>query len=990
MNVTFCGASVLSFNTSVNWDSPSRLSVRVVEDPDNGDLFNPPPVGTPVYFSFGALYFGGLLGEYSRTNSVSGLPTYELICVDPREILEGTEIITGAYHGAISVDNLLNAFGWWENLTGFGSAQVNEGGMPWNKVLFAINSMTSTLAGTIYGKPLKHNKVAYSLDLSKLPVPPAYYRVASPNIGLLTVIQQICIDGGCDFLVDLIGFTIRIRVISRVIQPPLGTIAALTSSGYGVDLIDSKAGVSSVHEITSAFVIGPEQHELYMTGGDAITPFWGLDATGKPIIGTGSGLTHSMTLNATPIKDILGATTYDCDVAELCFAKVNYESWAAYVTYKKPAIAEAMGLIAPYKLGAIAANFGADFVNQDKARAVAANLGNYAKLTIVLNHQVYSFVKHFADDYMGKKFLIGIPFVLNAVDIESLREVYSQEPTDEGGYLPEGAAPLGLPPLYEDVFKNDSGRFMPFALFSTGLTGLDFSTLNPDNIVLGADGLYVKGHIERYIVKTPAPAIIFTLDNPIYEKPVDPVGGIDLIATVLGEPDPKKIIAILRRGAVNLPVKIHPAPHQPDFAAVPLRNNLKTYGPWYLQGAQGKVKFDQNHDLAPWNYGGYPILNLAAMSYVSQVVTNQILAEAGSITKVGAPLWNLGDFLGGGTAGPVISSMDVSYGQQGITTIYHMRTYTPRPGDSANKQSKDRTKKFSIMAANMRKSLRQALTQGTTQTALTGINIGNFLSNMPSSFKRETPHDCLIANNVPDGTGSGINRIATLISTITLNEALNTCGADSPDSYQQAAVMGTAGIFRAFTTSPTNTGLMPGIQTAPISILGITSTKYNPFVSGNDISIFTWGNEYSGFGTYSGTVEYNNIRAIGLRGPLMVVGWGYAIEGWGAVVPASTGNNTIYTTDYLRKTNLWKAGPVDLLWDERRGVWTSHDIILGVTDQVILPGATGLVTVYSDFTPLSWKLNVTNFFSAGVSGNKKVSCGYSAHSNKFWILSADC
>ena len=69
---TFLGASIRSFNASAGWNgSASTLSVDLVNDEINvsdgtpvgvgddpyhggaGDMFAPPPIGSPVYFKFG-------------------------------------------------------------------------------------------------------------------------------------------------------------------------------------------------------------------------------------------------------------------------------------------------------------------------------------------------------------------------------------------------------------------------------------------------------------------------------------------------------------------------------------------------------------------------------------------------------------------------------------------------------------------------------------------------------------------------------------------------------------------------------------------------------------------------------------------------------------------------------------------------------------------------------------------------------------------------
>ena len=50
------------------------------------------------------------------------------------------------------------------------------------------------------------------------------------------------------------------------------------------------------------------------------------------------------------------------------------------------------------------------------------------------------------------------------------------------------------------------------------------------------------------------------------------------------------------------------------------------------------------------------------------------------------------------------------------------------------------------------------------------------------------------------------------------------------------------------------------------------------------------------------------------------VGWGRDING--DPVPANPEKSGEYHPDFRTNTSLWKAGPVDLRWDDDRGVWT--------------------------------------------------------------------
>ena len=135
-----------------------------------------------------------------------------------------------------------------------------------------------------------------------------------------------------------------------------------------------------------------------------------------------------------------------------------------------------------------------------------------------------------------------------------------------------------------------------------------------------------------------------------------------------------------------------PSPVYPDMVAVPLLSRERCYGPWLSTNAQqfnnqsrfyaipGKVEFIKQEDLAPWNYGGYQLLNEAGALQAEFSNSRMLITEKGSFTYEGLPSGNsLGNFLVDG--GPLVTNIDVSVDSSaGVTTTYSMNIYTPRFG----------------------------------------------------------------------------------------------------------------------------------------------------------------------------------------------------------------------------------------------------------------------------------------------------------------------
>ena len=288
----FMGCSVESFTMSVGLnEQQTEVSVELVQDcasvPEGGnpkiyydDLlvqrenygpdpgFINPGVGSPVYFRIGNCEFSGLLQAWTKKDSADGRPKYSVRLVDPRQILEGTQLILDSYSGGVGTCyNLINVFGFMErfgsNATcvptafesgcadtygsalGFGGSGRTEEGMSSNRILLGTHLLTSGMNANAnifspYGRLVfKGAKIAghgimlpdaqdnnlyfnfggvvsqdsayhdgyiayYSLDLTELPVIDDAFRISGDSISVLDLIGQICDISSHDYYIELI------------------------------------------------------------------------------------------------------------------------------------------------------------------------------------------------------------------------------------------------------------------------------------------------------------------------------------------------------------------------------------------------------------------------------------------------------------------------------------------------------------------------------------------------------------------------------------------------------------------------------------------------------------------------------------------------------------------------------------------------------------------------------------------------------------------
>ena len=205
----------------------------------------------------------------------------------------------------------------------------------------------------------------------------------------------------------------------------------------------------------------------------------------------------------------------------------------------------------------------------------------------------------------------------------------------------------------------------------------------------------------------------------------------------------------------NEMIDIAPKAAHPFFAAIPLKSNTHTYGPWtnlpyysrnaiiqdanfnrenYIDNMVNGLVVEKDDELVPWNYGGTSVLDKAALLKVNDGLKYQSVAESASFTVIGAPKFGLGSKLvptyntGGGinfglqpfdrttdtlTLGtttytckflkyayatslePTISNMQLKIGSGGISTTYNLKLYS-KPMSRFNKDLSDRLKKGAL------------------------------------------------------------------------------------------------------------------------------------------------------------------------------------------------------------------------------------------------------------------------------------------------------
>ncbi len=1064
--IKFMGATVYKYNASVGWNEQlSTVTISLVEDLVNGDSFTPPGIGEPVVFQMEGHKFEGILQQYTTTGDISGNPLYEVMLTSPNEILAGAQVILGSFRGATgAMPNLINAFGHWDHTLGFSGTLTNESGMIWQAPFEIINVSTEinqpgsieitpvalvgikpaieylTNFSTDYGGPLLFRGHFYNVDLSSLPIPPSYYRLGGVSRDILSIVSEICEDGGHDYICYLEGHTIKFRTVSRIFQQEVGAIGNYINSRQ--DVSSKSFGYELRNDVTNAVLLGGDirqLHQIYNFALDeTIWPYWGNDPVGQVIVGTGQPeVWHEFNLNAEPIADIIGDTAYPCTIPELRLAQINFDSWAAWVLRHEPLKAQVINLV-----GAIDSSselldiFGEEAMQRDLIDArdeAAEQFGsmNESEYWAKRAQRVYEFVSTYANDYYGRKFLVKLPFPVYWKAVPETGQIITSEEPSDSGYLPEGSQPLGLTFLNEDAFMEQDGQFQCFAFFAAD-ENIDIQSLNPANAVVQSNGVYVRARVDQsagivYPGGSILPYCVVELEDAVVRYAPDPLGGIDDIGAVIGKDnEPLNMLTAtgLRNG--DFPIKIAPPAYRPYGIALPIKSNRDSYGPWGTfppwgdMGAPGKVSFDRDEELTPWNYGGIDTMNLAASSKLAGLANNMQVAETGVMEQVGSPTISLGDALISG--GPEVTGIDTSFGVDGIKTTYRMQTFSPRFG-VFQKGNAERLKRMGIAAQQVRRALRTLFhNKDRIQQTLTRASVG-FMANTSRAVQQMTPHDMLYGRMA---WSTQLNRYRTLVSTSTYPEAVANCRADNDDLWKAAAAMSMEGLLRPFSTDTDNENKdMPHYEevVAGISPTGIPCVKtLDPLGEENDIDIISWEDKYPGemhtvkaqyasdndiirekTGEVMDPPTYDNARMLGLRGPLVVVGWGYeytgkpfpnqavitAIEA-DTAIPAIQNWDSTFAEKHRQMPEYWKAGPVDLRFDTWRQCWTIPTFLIGTLDAAMTSGPTKM-TIKAGGTAVGGKVDVHNMLGGTtIPINSTVYAGYYPLDNKWYVIAAPC
>ena len=423
---------------------------------------------------------------------------------------------------------------------------------------------------------------------------------------------------------------------------------------------------------------------------------------------------------------------------------------------------------------------------------------------------------------------------------------------------------------------------------------------------------------------------------------------------------------------------------RPEGFCIPIKSNIASYGPWSAtQGVGGSSEYKRDNSLSPWSYAGTGAMNSAAQLMVSSALHGQSVIESGSVQHAGAPQFDMGRGLI--SAGPDVSNISVQIGANGARSTITFRTFVPNTGALADERlhslkrmaenTQDLQRAFDTRMVERMTFANRRFQSGLSLAELGGPDFSTLQQDVQDEENDMVGAETSVDESGDDGGGGASGRgtgykpgdggessggsgqndkkmSGTTVVTSSKYTSLQSVRLKG-DSFQRRGGITWDGLIRPFSIGENQylsqmkfeddegTAHTGKEEDDEESIIEINSATSNPFLKadkinefhlqegdaekGHDMHTIIHGDDYPTDGLYSseGKGDGDKVRPMALRGPLVVSGWGYDTEGF-PVPNKSEGDEDkvhYFTDDWLRKTQKWKTGPVDLRWDYSKQMW---------------------------------------------------------------------
>jgi hypothetical protein len=876
-----CGGGVSYSNNG--WGSASTAGT---------DAFDPPEIGKPVEFNFNTFRFGGILTDWYEQDSAGGAKTYVARITDPTEILVGTQLLLKGYTGeTFDMPGLYNIYGWLEEnfgaycpnwsstfgppagfnvllrytpALGYGGAN-DRGGLPWSDIYTALYYMTSGLVSR-FGGLLKYRDMEYYLDMSELPPLDPEIKFTEDYMSLYDLITRVCELAQYDFYVELATEdTIAIRTSKRDLGSPDGGASNVdTATGseinsrlsqgvIGSSVASAKAsgeatatqrGLELRNATVNSFLTGDYRRDMWQVsfaGGCSpaatIWPYWGKDSNGALVIGYDCTVPDFSTDHYfwADISNLglPGLTTWRVNVTQMRAALASETAWRNYVLSVDNTLANSINMMAD---GVIpTGGFLASALRVGSVKALDVSCAELQQMGLAEDmkwyqpiRQLYEMVKNYANSFMGKQFMVRLPYICKKIYAAEPFKYYTNWKEAASAWVDtndmSGGYVLGMHvnSVPMTLFKDSEGLVQGILRFESSGAPLAMHAVPEGSYIQPNPYLaFVRCRVKeivhnvggnptdsRAIVEADGEVCLHQNAHPAYE-PLLLLYAINKHAGVgLSGPELFRIAhnATMDKWYFGMP----PQPLLPVSAAVPLQSTVNCYGPWGAKigdnsGLEpvtvGKTAYARDTSYSPWQFGSLIRMNYAGDVRTATMLSDRYVTERGSVTIADAPSVSLGEELY--ASGPEVSNVRVNFagGTGAVTTQYQMQLYTAKYGRLGTYWV-DAIKRAGQDAMKYRRFYNErALERYLGWMSAARQQWGIAYQSTMKRFQAQSSHDMMIAEHLPDPESGQWARTAMGFGELT--QLAPAFMARSGEWYHKAG-METAGMFRPFSTQDTN------------------------------------------------------------------------------------------------------------------------------------------------------------------------------------------
>jgi len=890
-------------------------------------------------------------------------------------------------------DNVWNPFAVRENYNyggSFGLSGVNSLGFPGYDCLVLLEEISK--GSHPFGGRINYGDTKFELDLTEvkkllLSIPNYHmYRIKGPIQTISSILEDVCSLFMHDYVVTvepkngdittgiIEDAKIKIKLIDKSMPPDPDVVKQIVNKFEKEEkLVSGDIGKELNDAVTQKVVVGGPATRYYRASKISLTQIWGRTKSIQP------EYSENIILD--------NGEHYPPDIMEVRCAMHSFDSWILfhiirrYLGRRNPIIDRyanalftnvridefVLNRIATGKISAI------DFMDSTFKYAQQKNLITAGKFMYEDLEKIHNAVKSAGEEYWGRKFFVSLPqepggiannlkFVLTDFQYINSWEVSDSAWSENSGF--------------QDVsFYDGEGRLKPTASWNYDKVNNDYTNLGNGYSFTSTGAIASVINLEKDILwRANGPACVADVQavNYIDQYTTQSNGLAWLLNIYFGYSfqQLQPLFALTAEsGTTNY--GIAPARVTPIQIGIPQQSTRYRWGPWWNYKAKnGKAEFVLEESLTPETYGGISNMNDVGLTYAAVINAEVSGRETGNIETYGMPESNIADrFL---QSGPYITGMSVNYNTGGITTSYSFNTWTPQFGKLA-KYNADRfaliNKNAIAFMQNMRSKLEpRAFSAPPYKDAFYGKGLRHLMAlnagiNFPVAniAKDEDAKEEPAQPEQPAGENQpeNVNLLATEEGeeTSTTEETVVDPKTEKKRTIVNCGVPQSqvAALNRDFSNSygcsmeqiltpvgsrkeKTLTVSGPELQKseADANFKAPNSDNYDPYYSTeNDFTLVVHGET----ATPDLDMNLNNqdskpevVRSMGLRGPLMLSGWGMGLDGKAAPYDSSGAVEDRFNQleEIGRKRHLWKTGPVDLRWDEERKTWGSgFDFIEG-------------------------------------------------------------